>query len=65
MFVVNFSDTYHIQGCANAGIRLGPATGDGDLVAFITFRASNDVDWELVRYATSARVRVDSLLESL
>ena len=51
-----FLDTYHIQGYANAGIRMGLATRDGDLVAVITFRASNDVDWELVRYATSARV---------
>lgn len=52
-----FLEANHIQGYASSGVKLGLVTKKGeDLVAIMTFRSSMDVEWELVRYATSIRV---------
>ena len=50
-----FLDLHHIQGAARASVRVGLRC-NGVLVALGCFSRSNDVPWDLVRFATSVPV---------
>lgn len=51
-----FLSTHHIQGFAGGSVRLGLVDNSGSVVACGVFKKRTDTEYELVRYATAARV---------